>query len=511
MKTIWILGDQLPPGNSALYQASSKTERILIIESRNFGHHLKYHKKRLSLVYSGLRHCALEMRATGWQVDHYPLEDTVDYETGIRQHLKRHPKAQIYVAEPNDWPTAEVVRLLAKKYPITTVPTTRFLLARNDFKEWAADKKQLLMEHHYRAMRQKTGYLMEKIDGKMEPVGGTWNLDHANRKTYKDWVKDGSPLPHPRRRFPPDATTRAVLATIEREFADHPGSTEGFDLPVTRQDALLALEDFITHRLGKFGDYEDLMIEGEPTLFHSVLTPSLNLGLLTPAECVEAAIDAWKKGRAPLNSVEGFVRQIIGWREFINGVYWQKMPAYREVNALEATRPLPSFFYTGDTKMNCLRETLGQVIDSGYNHHIQRLMVLGNFLLLAGIRPQEALNWFLEMYVDAWDWVMAANVLGMVLHADGGAMATKPYAAGSGYISKMSNYCAGCQYRTDEKTGDTACPFNYLYWNFFDQHAAFFEKNIRVAMPLNSWKKKTPAAQKAVRDSAKKFLANLES
>lgn len=510
MKTIWIIGDQLPPGNSALPLASKESDHILIIESRNRGHYLKYHKKRLALIYSGLRHCALEMASEGWKVDHYPLENTVDYETGIRRHLEKYPKSEILVAEPNDWPTGEVVRKLAKKYPITTVPTTQFLLAREEFREWAGDKKQILMEHHYRRMRVKTGYLMEQVDGKMEPVGGTWNLDHENRKTYKDWLKDGSSLPPKRLTFPPDATTKKVLASIEKEFPEHPGSTEGFDLPVTRQQALAGLKDFIDHRLGRFGDYEDLMIADEHTLFHSVLTPPLNLGLLTPAECVEHALKAYKKGLVPLNSVEGFVRQIIGWREFINGVYWRQMPGYRDVNALQAERALPTFFYTGETEMNCLRQTVRQVIDTGYNHHIQRLMVLGNFLLLAGIQPKEALNWFLEMYVDAWDWVMAANVLGMVLYADGGYMATKPYAAGSGYISKMSNYCEGCKFRTDVKTGETACPFNYLYWNFFDQHGDYFEKNMRVAMPLRTWNKKTPAEQKAVRESAERFLAGLK-
>ena len=506
MHSIWIIGDQLSLTNSALVAANKKTDVVLIIESRNRGNFLKYHKKRLVLVYSGMRHFAETLRTEGWQVDHYPMEDTADYEAGIQNHLAKFPKTSIRLAEPNDWPTAEVVRKLGKKYPITTVPTAQFLLSRADFASWAGDKKHLVMENHYHRMREKTGYLMS--DGK--PEGGQWNLDHDNRKTYRDWVKDGQPTPPARKIFPPDAMTQKVMEAIEREFPDHPGSIAHFNYPVTRSDALLALKDFIDHRLGQFGDYEDLMVEGQATFFHSVLTPPLNLGLITPAECVEAAIEAYKNGRAPLNSVEGFTRQIIGWREFINGVYWHQMPDYKLVNALGAERPLPEFFYTGKTDLRCLQQTLSQTIDLGYNHHIQRLMVLGNFFLLTGIRPDESLRWFLEMYVDAWDWVMAANVLGMVLYADGGYMATKPYAAGSGYISKMSNHCQNCRYKPEIKTGPQACPFNYLYWNFFDQHMDRFEKNMRVAMPVRSWKKKTPTEQKAVRDSAKAFLDALE-
>jgi deoxyribodipyrimidine photolyase-related protein len=250
-----------------------------------------------------------------------------------------------------------------------------------------------------------------------------------------------------------------------------------------------------------------MMAEGEPFLFHSVLTPVLNLGLLTPRECVEAAIVAYEKGVAPLNSVEGFVRQIIGWREFINGVYWLRGPVYKELNELGAERPLPAWAYTAKTQMNCLRHVLRQTLDLGWNHHIQRLMVLGNFFLLAGVRPQESLRWFNEMYVDAFDWVMAANVIGMSQHADGGFMATKPYISGSGYIRKMSNYCQGCSYDADTKTGPTACPFNYLYWNFIDTHADRFAKNPRMAALVSGWLKRKEHDKAAVRESAAQFLA----
>jgi deoxyribodipyrimidine photolyase-related protein len=361
------------------------------------------------------------------------------------------------------------------------------------------------METHYRRVRAEFGFLME-ADGK--PVGGRWNFDEENRKTFRDWTKAGRPqveVPP----VEPDKVTKEVMMLVEREFSGNPGSTKGFWLPVSRAGALQWLDAFVATRLAGFGPWEDLMVEGEKLLFHSVISPLINLGLLTPRECIERAIGAYKKGKAPLASVEGFVRQIAGWREFVNGVYWLKMPEYAEVNGLDAQRTLPEFFYTGETDMNCLRECLGQVVDTGFNHHIQRLMVLGNFLLLAGIRPHEALRWFNEMYVDAHDWVMAANVLGMVLHADGGFMATKPYAAGSGYISRMSNYCAGCRYKTEVKTGEEACPFNYLYWDFYARHEKRFARNPRVGMALKTLAKKSPVERKAISESARKFLQTI--
>jgi deoxyribodipyrimidine photolyase-related protein len=342
-----------------------------------------------------------------------------------------------------------------------------------------------------------------------EPVGGRWNFDEENRKTFRDWGKAGKPqvAVEP---VKPDKITREVMALVDREFPKNPGSTEDFWLPVDRDGALRWLDVFISARLVGFGPWEDLMVEEERLLFHSVISPLINLGLLTPRECIEKAIAAYGRGKAPLASVEGFVRQIAGWREFINGVYWLKMPEYERVNGLNAQRGLPDFFYSGETDMNCLRQCLGQVLGTGFNHHIQRLMVLGNFLLLAGVRPQEALRWFNEMYVDAHDWVMAANVLGMVLHADGGFMATKPYAAGSGYISRMSNYCSGCRYKPEVKTGPEACPFNYLYWDFYARHEARFARNPRVGMALKTLGKKTPVERKAIADSAAEFLQRLQ-
>jgi len=500
-RTIWILGDQLGPDNAALAGARKTEDVLLLVESERGLGKLRYHQQRLVLSLAAQRHFAEEMRKAGWTVDEHRLGRGVTWESALAAHVKKHRPERILLAQPNNYDEQAAAEKLAKKFPIEMVPTAQFLVPREEFVAWAQGKKSLLMETHYRRVRAEFGFLME-ADGK--PVGGRWNFDEENRKTFRDWTKAGRPRMEVTR-VKPDKITREVMALVAKEFAGNPGKAEGFWLPVDRAGALRWLDDFIATRLAGFGPWEDLMVEGEELLFHSVISPLINLGLLTPRECIERAIAAYEKGKAPLASVEGFVRQIAGWREFINGVYWLKMPEYLEVNGLDAQRGLPEFFYTGETEMNCLRQCVRQVVDTGFNHHIQRLMVLGNFLLLAGVRPAEALRWYLEMYVDAHDWVMAANVLGMVLHADGGFMATKPYAAGSGYISRMSNYCAGCRYQPEVKTGTEACPFNYLYWDFYARHEKMFARNPRVGMALKTLAKKTPAERKAIGESAKEF------
>ena len=461
-RTIWVLGDQLGPDNAALAGGRKGEDVLFLVESERGLGKLKYHQQRLVLLLSAQRHFAEERRKEGWTVDEHRFGRGVTWESALAAHVKKHRPERILLAQPNNYDEQAAAEKLAKKFPLEIVPTRQFLVPREEFVAWAQGKKSLLMETHYRRVRTEFGFLME-ADGK--PVEGRWNFDEENRKTFRDWTKAARPSVAVKREKP-DKLTKEVMALVEKEFAGHPGLVEGFWLPVDRAGALRWLEDFIATRLAGFGPWEDLMVEGEELLFHSVISPLINLGLLTPRECIERAIAAYEKGAAPLASVEGFVRQIAGWREFVNGVYWLKMPEYAEVNGLEAQRALPEFFYTGETEMNCLRQCLQQVIATGYNHHIQRLMVLGNFLLLAGVRPHEALRWYLEMYVDAHDWVMAANVLGMVLHADGGFMATKPYAAGSGYISRMSNYCAGCRYKPEVKTGGGGVSFQLSLLGF---------------------------------------------
>ncbi len=505
MRTIWILGDQLSPTNSALAAADRSGDVVLMVESKARGNALRYHQQKLVLIYAAMRHFAAELERAGWRVDYVRLEDGLTFEKAAQRHVQQFSPERIQLAEPNSFFETDAFAKLGRKLgvPIDLVPTAQFLCGREEFRRWAGSSRRLLMENHYRRMRKQTGLLMQ-ADG--EPEGGRWNFDPENRHTFRDWKKADAVVPElPRLKH--DQITREVITLVAREFAGNPGNAADFWLPVTRAGARKWLARFIAERLARFGDFEDMMASGHAALFHSVLSPLLNIGLLTPRECAEAAVAAYHEKRAPLNAVEGFVRQIIGWREFINGIYWLRGPEYRELNGLAATRPLPEWFYTGEVPMNCLAQVLQQLVAMGWNHHIQRLMVLGNFILLAGIRPQDALRWFSEMYVDAYDWVMAANVIGMICHADGGYMATKPYAASGAYIDRMSDYCAGCQFSPKIKTGPKACPFNYLYWNFFDQHAARFAGNPRVKMPVNSWLKRREPDKEAVRDSAREFLA----
>ncbi len=506
-QTIWILGDQVCHEHPALAAGSRTDDRVLMIESRARGAHLRYHRHKLVLVYAAMRHFADELRADGWSVDYHELADTADFSEGWTRHRGDFKADGIVMAEPNNGFERDAVTAVAKKFslPLTLLPPVQFLVGREEFLAWARGKKRLLMETHYRRMRRELGIL---VDDQGEPEGGAWNFDAENRKTFAQWRKDGVGAPPPPR-AKPDAITRNVMADVERFFPDAPGDVAAFWLPVTRKEALKWLNDFVDERLGNFGDYEDAMVAGEPVLFHSVLSPLINLGLLLPRECVDAAVAAWRDGRAPLPAVEGFVRQIIGWREFVNGVYWLKMPGYVNGNGLNAHRALPAFFTTGETDLNCLREVLGQVLAMGYNHHIQRLMILGNFLLLAGVNPREALRWYSEMYVDAHEWVMAANVIGMALHADGGFMATKPYAGAAGYISKMSNYCEACRYDPKKKSGEGACPFNVLYWAFFDRHQDRFAHNPRTAMLVRGWQKREASERRKIVEQAEEFLAGL--
>ena len=507
-RTVWILADQLSVTNAALLSATKGRDRLLFIESRQTFGKLPYHRHRLMLMLSAMRHYAAERKTEGWEVEYHRIADAPDMHSVLVRHCAESKPAEILLTQPNNYDENLALSALQKKLntPLSVIPSTQFLCSRNDFAELADGKKRLLMENFYREMRRRTGLLIES-DGK--PTGGDWNYDAENRGTLGDWKKAGSPLPGSLPRPAQDALTREVAEDLASAFPDAPGKDHDFALPVTRGESLAWLDVFITRRLPDFGTWQDLMLEGEADMFHSIISPMLNIGLLDPLECAKAAESAYRKGKVPLPAVEGFIRQIIGWREFVNGVYWLKMPDYQQVNGLKAERPLPAFFYDGMTEMNCLRQTLGEVLKSGFNHHIQRLMILGNFLLLAGVNPQEALRWFNEMYVDAHDWVMAANLLGMALHADGGFMATKPYAAGGAYIQKMSNYCKGCSYSPDIKSGEGACPFNLLYWNFYETHRERFANNPRTAMMVRSWMKRPESERRTIVTQSKAFLDSL--
>ena len=355
------------------------------------------------------------------------------------------------------------------------------------------------MEPFYREMRRKTGLLME--DGK--PVGGRWNFDRDNRKPLPARIEPPEPP-----RFEPDAITREVLDLVAGRFPGHFGRLEPFRWAVTRADALLALGHFIEHRLDRYGDYQDAMREGSDFLFHSVLSPYLNAGLLTAEEVAGAAERAYREGAAPLNAVEGFIRQIIGWREYVRGVYWLRMPGYAASNELEASRPLPWFYWSGETEMNCLAEAIRGTAEHAWTHHIQRLMVTGNFALIAGLAPAEVEEWYLVVYADAYEWVELPNVHGMILFADGGLLGSKPYAASGAYIDRMSDYCRGCRYDVRARSGPEACPFNYLYWDFMIRNEARLRGNRRLDMPYRTLDRMDPARKAGIGQDAARFLAS---
>ena len=506
MRLIWILGDQLLPAHPLLPSPAGDL-LVGLIESSPRGSHLRYHQQKLTLLYSAMRHYAADLKKQKFATLYHHLTDTpagADYATILSHWIQKHKIREIHLLDPNEYDTFHSLPALSKKLgiPIHRHASPQFLVPRAEFATWAEGKKHLLMETHYRRLRTERNIL---LDAKGKPEGGDWNLDDQNRRTYREFAKANPTVPP----FPPpiqDPIVKKVAQEVAAHFPTHPGQADQLWVPVTRAGALDWLKTFIRQRLAQFGPWEDTMVEGQQILFHSVLSPLLNIGLLTPQECIQAAEKAYREGKAPLNSVEGFIRQILGWREFIHGIYWLKMPEYRKANFLGADRPLPRWAYTGETDMRCVSQAIHGAVDHAYNHHIQRLMVLGNYFLLGGYEPQAVLRWYTEMYLDAYDWVMVPNVLGMILFADGGFFATKPYAAGAAYQDKMGNHCASCQFDPKQREGPKACPFHSLYWNFFGQHAKLFGKNPRIGMMVKIWEKKTPADQKQIRQNALHFL-----
>jgi deoxyribodipyrimidine photolyase-related protein len=500
-----VMGDQLTRDISSL-RGAEKSDVILMVELWDEATSVKHHKQKIIFVFSAMRHFAELLRQEGFNVDYMMLEDdgnTQSFTGEITRAISRHQIEELYVTSPSEWRVAEIVRYWADQMPARVFirADDRFLCAPEEFRHWAEQRKQLRMEFFYRDMRRKSGLLMNGG----EPEGGQWNYDHDNRKK----IPANIALPK-RLRFEPDTITQEVITLVQRRFADHFGDAEPFGWAVTRSDALKALNHFIEICLVQFGDYQDAMKTNEDFLFHSVISPYLNFGLLSPREICNAAEAAYKQGRAPLNAVEGFIRQIIGWREYVRGIYWLKMPDYEKSNHLNATRKLPWFYWSGETKMNCMRECIRNSKQNAYAHHIQRLMVTGNFALLAGISPREIEEWYLIVYADALDWVELPNVHGMVMFADGGLLASKPYAASGAYINRMSDYCRSCAYDPAVKLGPKACPFNYLYWNFMIENEAKLKGNPRMAMPYKNLAKMTGEQRVAITTDAHKFLEDLE-
>lgn len=500
-----ILGDQLSLALSSLADRAPGDTVVLMMEVAEETTYVRHHKAKIALVLSAMRHFAADLRAAGWRVDYIALDDpanTGGFTGEVARAVARHGARGVQITEPGEW---RVARMIDRWHadlpvPVRVVADTRFLCPLPDFFAWAAGRRELRMEYFYRAMRRRTGLLMEGD----KPAGGTWNYDAENRSGPVPGLEPPPPL-----RFAPDAVTRAVLALVETRFAGHFGSLEGFGWPATAAEAQAAFAAFLAERLPRFGQWQDAMVAGEDWMFHAAISPALNLGLLDPLDLCRRAEAEWRAGRAPLAAVEGFIRQVIGWREYVRGMYWLDMPGMAHANALGADRPLPAFWWTGETDMRCLSEAVRTTRDNAYAHHIQRLMVLGNFALLAGLAPQAVADWFLCVYADAFEWVELPNVAGMALHADGGRLASKPYAAGGAYIDRMSDYCGGCRYRVKQRTGPDACPFNALYWHFLDRNAARLSRNPRLANPYATWRRMSAERRAETLASAGAFLATL--
>jgi len=503
--SVWILGDQLLARHPALDPARQSELIVVIIEATNRFTKYAYHKKKIALVLSAMRHYAADLREAGWQVDY---RQALTFQAGLKAHLQENRSKRLIMMAAAEYPARQSQQnlensLLEAKIQVEVeiLPNTQFLAGQ--FTPAEKPGKKLIMEYFYRAMRQHFGLLIEP-NGK--PTGGDWNYDALNRKPY-----DGKVKPPALPAFAPDDITQAVLSEVEQAAPKNVGSTAGFDLPVTRAQALASLQDFIEHRLAYFGPYEDAMSQNEPVLFHSLLSPLLNIGLLEPLEVVQAAEIAYRTGKVPLPSVEGFVRQIIGWREYIYWHYHRDMPDFRKLNSWEAHASLPGFYWNGQTEMNCLRTVITKLLDTGYTHHIERLMVLSNFGLLAGIEPEEVNDWFLSCYFDAYDWVVTPNVIGMGLCADGGQVGTKPYAASGAYINRMSDYCKGCRYSPKIRSGPQACPYNFLYWNFLLKHEARLKANPRMGPAVLGLRHIKPDEREIIQRQATTFITQLES
>ena len=503
-----VLGDQLDRGGAAFDGFAVERDRVWMAEVAEESTHVWTHKARIAVFLAAMRHFRDGLRHEGIAVEdrELPALPQVDEPGTLAAALgaslataRREgtcPERMI-VVEPGEWRVQEALRLVARDagIPLEIRTDRHFFSTRDEFAAHARGRKQLRLEYFYRTLRETFGVLMD--DG--EPAGGQWNFDAENRGAF---AKTGpGPLPAPRR-FEPDATTRSVLELVNMRFAAHPGSLASFDWPVTPADARAALDDFLVHRLANFGRYQDAIWTGEPWLYHSRLSQALNLKLLDPRDVVAGAERAWRAGRVPLEAAEGFIRQVIGWREYVRGVYWHFMPGYVDRNALGAELPLPNLYWTAATEMNCLRDALGQTLEHGYAHHIQRLMVTGLFAMLLGVRPQDVHRWYLAVYVDAVEWVELPNTLGMSQFADGGVMASKPYCASGAYIDRMSNACRGCRFDPKRASGSDACPFTTLYWDFLARHEKLLARNQRMAMQLKNLGRKDSGEMRTIRRQA---------
>jgi deoxyribodipyrimidine photolyase-related protein len=526
---VLILGDQLDADSAALDGVDAAQDVVLMVEAFDESRHVWSHKIRTALFLSAMRHYAASLRARGLRVDYRALDTHGDatLADGLLAAIQTHSPQAIVGIEPGDQRVRvqldDAINSIANK-PINTWTSgikssqkasltalqhitwredRHFLCTLPQFRKWAGTSKSLRMEFFYRQMRQQYKVLM---DGK-EPAGGQWNFDADNRKSFGKAGPQDVPKPL---LFKPDKITQDVIKLVNTHFADHPGHLDKFNWPTTRADALRALKDFIDHRLPQFGPHEDAMWTNLEFGWHSLLSSSLNLKLISPLEVVQAAEQAYRDKGLDLASVEGFIRQILGWREFMRGVYYLDMPQLKTANHYDHQNALPKWYWTADTKMNCMKNCIQQTLDNGYSHHIQRLMVTGMFGVTAQIKPQAMCDWYLAVYVDAVEWVELPNVAGMALFANGGRFTSKPYIASGAYVKRMSNYCKGCAYEPETRVGDTACPMTTLYWNFLDTHEASFASNPRTALMVKNLQRMSADERLQLRETAARMLGDLD-
>jgi deoxyribodipyrimidine photolyase-related protein len=502
---ILVLGDQLTETLPAISDAVKSKDTILMAEVREEATYVKHHKKKIAFLFSAMRHFARRLRDENFNVNYVHYTDSAnkgDLLAQVKHALSEKDFDEVKVTMPGEYRLLKSIEQWENVLgiPVTICEDNRFLSTPQEFTDWAEGKKQLRMEFFYREMRRKHNVLM---DGK-NPIGGKWNYDAQNRESMPETHK----VPK-HTTFDIDDITSDVIELVKNEFSDHFGDIDNFHFAVTREDALSVLNTFIEERLPNFGQYQDAMVEGKPWLYHSHIAFYLNCGLLTPKEAIQAAEQAFHAGQVPLNSAEGFIRQILGWREYVRGFYWHFMPNLKTDNYFNNARSLPSFFWDAQTNMNCMRQCIKETQQNAYAHHIQRLMVIGNFSLLTELSPEEVQAWYLLVYADAYEWVELPNVAGMILYSDGGNLASKPYVASGSYINKMSNYCKNCGYQVSKKTGPKACPFNYLYWHFIDKHKEKLSNNHRMAMIYKTYGRMKEENIETMKQDATIFLTKL--
>lgn len=500
-RLVLVLGDQLTPSVAALQKADKTRDIVVMAEVADEASYVSHHPKKIALIFAAMRKFAASLREVGWDVRYTQLDDTENTGSIPGELLRRADETgatEVLATEPGEFRLIEALQDAPLKLEL--LEDNRFIASHADFEDWAEGRKSLRMEYFYRKMRRKTGLLMNGN----EPEGGKWNYDHENRKPAPDEVSFNGPM-----QFTPNETTQEVLDLVEARFGDSFGTLRPFWYATDRTQARRALTHFIKHALPCFGDYQDAMLDRNRFLYHAVLSAYMNIGLLDPLEVCQAAEEARRAEEAPLNAVEGFIRQIIGWREYMRGIYFHEGPGYPRRNRLNHQRKLPPMYWGAETKMRCVGQAVRQTEEEAYAHHIQRLMVTGNFALLAGIDPADVHKWHLEVYIDAFEWVEAPNTVGMSQFADGGVIASKPYISSGNYINKMSDYCTQCAYDVKAKTGEGACPFNLLYWHFLDRHRERFADNPRMGQMYATWDRMGEEKQQTIRREAEDFLTRM--